>query len=120
MNSGLARCSISALAASAFGLVDEMARSWTLIGEITPFGPPGSGEKALASNSSGSSFLAAMPTEPVLAMKPAVPERYAWLSPAPSQVVLPGENRPLSQAFLSQVSHRRVSGESIVTFLPAS
>jgi len=31
----------------------------------------GSGEKALPSNSSGSSFLAAMPTEPVLAMKAA-------------------------------------------------
>ena len=40
-----------------------------------PLGPAGSGEKALPSKSSGSSFLAAMPTEPVLAMKAAWPER---------------------------------------------
>src|SRR5690349_516501 len=42
------------------------------------------------------------------------------LSPPPSQVVFPGGNRPLSQASLTQVSHSRVAGESMVTFLPAS
>ena len=64
------------------------------IGEMMPCGPPGSGEYAVASKSSGSSLLAAIATEPVLAMNAACPDRYAWLSPAPSQVVLPGGNNP--------------------------
>jgi hypothetical protein len=66
---------MSALASSCAWLEAEMTRLCGVIGEIWPFGPAGSGEKALPSNSSGSSFFAAMPTEPVLAMKAACPER---------------------------------------------
>ena len=45
MNSGCARCSISALAASGFLLALGIARRFGAIGETTPFGPPGSDEK---------------------------------------------------------------------------
>src|SRR5712692_4681305 len=53
-------------------------------------------------------------------MNTACPDWYALLSPAPSHVVLPGGNKPASQSALTQVRKARVSGLSMVHFLPAS
>src|SRR3954451_10835231 len=120
MNSGRARCSISAFAASTFPLLFGIERNCGLIGEMIAFGPPGSSEDAEPLYSSGSWLRAAIPTEPVLAMNAACPERYALLSPAPSQVVTPGGNSFLSQALFSQRRYVRVSSDLMATFLPAS